>query len=167
MCTIRANFGISPTTLLCDQWSFFVTSQGCMAPSRWWKACSLGSMCRSLEILEMPSPELGHIGNIPAVPSQSPLCLLNQVDIASNGEAQSGNPNAFHYTSSPPSTAPVPACIRSRILRHLLLHWHPDAIAQEVSTVYRIQETLFIYRQLLNFVHEEHLENSVKPRRMA
>ena len=46
-------------------------------------------------------------------------------------------------------TGPLPAFIRSRILRRLLLHWRPDAIAEEVHchsvTVYRIRENLFIY----------------------
>lgn len=45
--------------------------------------------------------------------------------------------------------APLPASVRSKIIRYLLLHWRPDAIAAEVhcgvSTVYVIQENLFIY----------------------
>ncbi len=44
---------------------------------------------------------------------------------------------------------PLPASLRSRILRLLLLHWAPWAIAEEVhccpATVYNIQENLFMY----------------------
>ncbi len=44
---------------------------------------------------------------------------------------------------------PLSASLRSRILRLLLLHWCPKAIAEEVhchfDTVYRIQENLFMY----------------------
>ncbi len=44
---------------------------------------------------------------------------------------------------------PLPASLRSRILRLLLLHWCPKDIAEEVhchfDTVYRIQENLFMY----------------------
>ena len=44
----------------------------------------------------------------------------------------------------------LPAALRSRILRLLLLQWRPDAITTEVHcgvrTVYRLQENLFIYR---------------------
>jgi len=43
----------------------------------------------------------------------------------------------------------LPPYIRSRIVRLLLLHWRPDAIADEVHycqrTVYYIQENLFMY----------------------
>jgi len=86
---------LTPPTFVCDQWSFFITNQGCMAPSRWWKACSLDfTMCRSLETLEMPSPELGHIGNIPAAQFPNNPHYTDQLDIASNQEAQSGNPDA-------------------------------------------------------------------------
>lgn len=46
-------------------------------------------------------------------------------------------------------TGPLPPTLRARILRFLLLHWRPDTIALEVhchvSTVYRIEESLFIY----------------------
>ncbi len=44
---------------------------------------------------------------------------------------------------------PLPASLRSKILRLLLLHWAPWAIAEEVhccpATVYNIQENLFMY----------------------
>jgi len=44
---------------------------------------------------------------------------------------------------------PLPASLRSRILRLLLLHWAPWTIAEEVhccsATVYNIQENLFMY----------------------
>ena len=44
---------------------------------------------------------------------------------------------------------PLPASLRSRTLRLLLLHWAPWAIAEEVhccpATVYNIQENLFMY----------------------
>jgi len=44
---------------------------------------------------------------------------------------------------------PLPASLRSRILRLLLLHWCLKAIVEEVhchfDTVYRIQENLFMY----------------------
>lgn len=43
----------------------------------------------------------------------------------------------------------LPPSIRSRIVRYLLLHWRPDAIAHEVhcgtSTVYYTQANLFMY----------------------
>ena len=43
----------------------------------------------------------------------------------------------------------LPPAIRARIVRLLLLQWRPDAIAAAVncgvSTIYRIQENLFIY----------------------
>ena len=46
-------------------------------------------------------------------------------------------------------TDPLSSALRSKILRLLLLHWCPKAIAEEVhchfDTVYRIQENLFIY----------------------
>jgi len=46
-------------------------------------------------------------------------------------------------------SGPLPASLRSRILRLLLLHWAPWAIAEEVhccpATVYNIQENLFMY----------------------
>ena len=45
--------------------------------------------------------------------------------------------------------APIPTTMRSKIVRYLLLHWRPDAIAAEVhcglTTVYAIQSNLFIY----------------------
>jgi hypothetical protein len=44
---------------------------------------------------------------------------------------------------------PLPASLRSKILRLLLLHWTPSAIAEEVhccsATVYNVQENLFMY----------------------
>ena len=44
---------------------------------------------------------------------------------------------------------PLPQPIRSGIVRYLLLHWTPQAISEELhchkTTVYRIQENLFIY----------------------
>jgi len=47
---------------------------------------------------------------------------------------------------------PLPASLRSRILRLLLLHWCPKDIAEEVhchfDTVYRIQKNLFMYDSL-------------------
>ena len=52
--------------------------------------------------------------------------------------------NAF-----PAMTGPLPAAIRSRIVRLLLLHWQPPAIAEEVHccprTVYSIRENIFMY----------------------
>ncbi len=46
-------------------------------------------------------------------------------------------------------TDPLAPTLRSKILRLLLLHWRSDAIAEEVhchfTTVYRIQENLFMY----------------------
>lgn len=46
-------------------------------------------------------------------------------------------------------TKPLAPALRSKIVRYLLLHWRPDLIANEVhchvATVYRIQESLFIY----------------------
>jgi len=46
-------------------------------------------------------------------------------------------------------TGPLPAAIRSRIVRLLLLHWQPAAIVEEVHccprTVYSILENLFMY----------------------
>ncbi len=46
-------------------------------------------------------------------------------------------------------TGPLAPTLRSKILRLLLLHWRPDAIAEEVhchfTTVYRFQENLFMY----------------------
>lgn len=43
----------------------------------------------------------------------------------------------------------LPPVIRSQIVRYLLLHWRPDAIADNVNcstrTVYNIQENLFMY----------------------
>ena len=46
-------------------------------------------------------------------------------------------------------TGPLPAAIRSRIVRLLLLHWQPLAIAEEVHccsrTVYSILENIFMY----------------------
>ena len=46
-------------------------------------------------------------------------------------------------------TGPLPAALRSRILRLLQLNWRPDAIAAEVHcnvrTVYRIQENIFLH----------------------
>jgi hypothetical protein len=45
----------------------------------------------------------------------------------------------------------IPASINSKIVRYLLLHWRPDAIAAEVhcglTTVYRVQPNLFVYGQ--------------------
>jgi len=45
--------------------------------------------------------------------------------------------------------AALPPVLRSRIVRYLLLHWRPKAIADEVHcgvrTVYEIQENMFIY----------------------
>ena len=45
--------------------------------------------------------------------------------------------------------APIPTSMRSKIVRYLLLHWRPDAIAAEVhccvTTVYAVQSNLFIY----------------------
>ena len=44
---------------------------------------------------------------------------------------------------------PLPASLRSKIIRLLLLQWRPDTIAEEVhcctATVYSMQESLFIY----------------------
>lgn len=44
---------------------------------------------------------------------------------------------------------PLSAPVRSKIVRYLLLHWCPDAIALEVlcslNTVYNVQENLFIW----------------------
>jgi len=52
--------------------------------------------------------------------------------------------NAF-----PAMTGPLPAAIRSRIVRLLLLHWQPLAIVEEVHccsrTVYSILENIFMY----------------------
>jgi len=52
--------------------------------------------------------------------------------------------NAF-----PAMTGPLPAAIRFRIVRLLLLHWQPPAIAEEVHccprTVYSIRENIFMY----------------------
>jgi len=52
--------------------------------------------------------------------------------------------NAF-----PAMTGPLPAAIRSRIVRLLLLHWQPLVIAEEVHccsrTVYSILENIFMY----------------------
>ena len=49
-------------------------------------------------------------------------------------------------------TGPLPAALRSRIFRLLELNWRHDAIAREVhcyvSTVYKIQENIFIYSSL-------------------
>ncbi len=46
-------------------------------------------------------------------------------------------------------TGPLPAAIRSRIIRLLLLHWQPAVIVEEVHccsrTVYSILENLFMY----------------------
>jgi len=46
-------------------------------------------------------------------------------------------------------TGPLPAAIRSRIVRLLLLHWQPAVIAEEIHccsrTVYSILENLFMY----------------------
>jgi len=43
----------------------------------------------------------------------------------------------------------LPASLRSKILRLLLLHWTPSTIAEEVhccpATVYNVQENLFMY----------------------
>ena len=49
----------------------------------------------------------------------------------------------------PPSDRSLPPPIRSKIVRLLILHWRPDAIAEDVhcgrSTVYEIQENLFLH----------------------
>jgi len=46
-------------------------------------------------------------------------------------------------------TGPLPAAIRSRIVRLLLLHWQPAAIAEEVQccsrTVYHPRESLHVF----------------------
>ena len=46
-------------------------------------------------------------------------------------------------------TGPLPAALRSRILRLLQLNWRPDAIAAEVHcsvrTIYRMQENIFMF----------------------
>jgi hypothetical protein len=46
-------------------------------------------------------------------------------------------------------TGPLAPALRSKILRLLLLHWIPPAIAEEVhchrNTVYTMQENLFMY----------------------
>jgi len=46
-------------------------------------------------------------------------------------------------------TGPLASALRSKILRLLLLHWIPPAIAEEVhchrNTVYTMQENLFMY----------------------
>ena len=44
---------------------------------------------------------------------------------------------------------PLPTTVRSKVVRLLLLHWRPDAIAEAVncsqSTVYCMQQNLFVY----------------------
>ena len=49
-------------------------------------------------------------------------------------------------------TGPLAPALRSKILRLLLLHWSPPAIAEEVhshrNTVYTLQENLFMYGSL-------------------
>ena len=58
-------------------------------------------------------------------------------------------PSAAHPSAILRATHGLPAIIRSKILRLLLLNWRPGAIADEVhchaSTVYRILENLYIY----------------------
>lgn len=46
-------------------------------------------------------------------------------------------------------SGPLPTSVRAKIVRYLLLHWRPDAIAKEVhccvATVYNIQRNLFMF----------------------
>jgi transposase len=63
--------------------------------------------------------------------------------------------------------APIPPSIRSKIVRYLLLHWRPIAIAAEVkcdvTVVYRIQQNLFIYGQSVR----PHFHPKGAPRRIC